>query len=81
MTNEEKREAYLDWINKKTNQDYEMNDLPPAIELALVKLMNTDGTQSNIKSKSQGRRSVTFKDGIPTDILDLIMTERKLRWG
>lgn len=80
MTDEEKKEAYLEWINNKTNQDFTLEEAPPVINLALEKLMEMDGEQVNVKSKSKGGRSVTFVEGVPKLINELISGFRKLSW-
>ncbi len=81
MTEEAKRAAYLEWINEETGQNYEDGvELPVLVELILDKLMAIDGDKVNIKSVSQGGRSVSFVDGIPKKITDLMKNLRKLRW-
>lgn len=81
MTDEEKRAAYLEWINNKTGQNYTDDDtLPVIVELILEKLVELDNTEVNIKSKSQGGRSITFVDGMPKRIEELIASIRKVKW-
>jgi len=81
MTDEEKRAAYLEWINNETGQDYVGDDtLPAVIDLVLDKLMSMDGDEVNIKSKSQGGRSVTFEEGMPDKIIQMIHSVRKVKW-
>lgn len=81
MTDEEKRAAYLEWINKETGQNYVDDDsLPAIVELILEKLMELDDTKVNIKSRKQGGRSVTFTDGMPGQIEGLIASIRKVKW-
>ena len=81
MTESEKRAAYLEWINNKTGQNYVDDDsLPAVVELILEKLMELDGQDVNIKSESQGGRSVTFADDMPGQIKELVNSVRKVKW-
>jgi len=81
MTESEKRAAYLEWINNKTGQNYVDDDsLPAVVELILEKLMEMDGQDVNIKSESQGGRSVTFADDMPGQIKELMNSVRKVKW-
>ncbi|MFW6327550.1 MAG: hypothetical protein ACOC2F_04490 [Bacteroidota bacterium] len=80
MTDEEKKEAYLAWINSETNQDYTLEDAPATVNLAIEKLMEMDENQVNIKSKSKGGRSVTFVEGVPDLIYELIGRKKRLDW-
>jgi hypothetical protein len=81
MTESEKRAAYLEWINNKTGQNYVDDDsLPAVVELILEKLMEMDGQDVNIKSESQGGRSVTFADDMPGQIKELMNSVRKVTW-
>jgi len=81
MTESEKRAAYLEWINNKTGQNYVDDDsLPAVVELILEKLMEMDGQDVNIKSESQGGRSVTFVEDMPGQIKELMNSVRKVKW-
>ena len=81
MTESEKRAAYLEWINNKTGQNYVDDDsLPAVVELILEKLMEMDGQDVNIKSESQGGRSVTFAEDMPGQIKELMNSVRKVKW-
>lgn len=80
MTNEQKREAYLEWINAETGQNYQLEDLPALVELVLDKLLEMDGDKANIKAMTQGGRSVTFADGVGDKIKDLLAPLKRLRW-
>ena len=81
MTESEKRAAYLEWINNKTGQNYVDDDSSPAVvELILEKLMELDGQDVNIKSESQGGRSVTFVEDMPGQIKELMNSVRKVKW-
>jgi len=81
MTESEKRAAYLEWINNKTGQNYVDDDsLPAVVELILEKLMELDGQDVNIKSESQGGRSVTFAEDMPGQIKELMNSVRKVKW-
>lgn len=80
MTDEQKREAYLEWINAETGQNYQLEDLPALVELVLDKLLEMDGDKANIKAMTQGGRSVTFTDGVGDKIKELLAPLRKLRW-
>lgn len=80
MTDEQKREAYLEWINAETGQNYQLGELPVLVELVLDKLLEMDGDKANIKAMTQGGRSVTFTDGVGDRIEELLAPLRKLRW-
>ena len=80
MTDEQKREAYLEWINAETGQNYQLEALPALVELVLDKLLEMDGDKANIKAMTQGGRSVTFADGVGDRIEELLAPLRKLRW-
>ncbi len=80
MTDEQKREAYLEWINAETGQNYQLEELPALVELVLDKLLEMDGDKANIKAMTQGGRSVTFTDGVGDKIEELLAPFRKLRW-
>lgn len=80
MTDEQKREAYLEWINAETGQNYQLEELPALVELVLDKLLEMDGDKANIKAMTQGGRSVTFTDGVGDKIEELLAPLRKLRW-
>lgn len=80
MTDEQKREAYLEWINAETGQNYQLEELPALVELVLDKLLEMDGDKANIKAMTQGGRSVTFTDGVGDRIEELLAPLRKLRW-
>lgn len=80
MTDEQKREAYLEWINAETGQNYQLEELPALVELVLDKLLEMDGDKANIKAMTQGGRSVTFTDGVGNKIKELLAPLRKLRW-
>lgn len=80
MTDEQKREAYLEWINAETGQNYQLEELPALVELVLDKLLEIDGDKANIKAMTQGGRSVTFADGVGDKIKELLAPLRRLRW-
>lgn len=80
MTDEQKREAYLEWVNAETGQNYQLEDLPALVELVLDKLLEMDGDKANIKAMTQGGRSVTFADGVGDRIKELLAPLRRLRW-
>lgn len=83
MTEEEKRAAYLEWINAETGQNFSEADgeeLPALVELVLEKLVEMDGDKVNVKSVKQGGRSITFVDGMSDKVKDLLGPLRKLRW-
>ena len=80
MTDEQKREAYLEWINAETGQNYQIDELPALVELVLDKLLEMDGDKTNIKAMTQGGRSVTFTDGVGDKIKELLVPLKKLRW-
>ena len=80
MTDEQKREAYLEWINAETGQNYQIDELPALVELVLDKLLEMDGDKANIKAMTQGSRSVTFTDGVGDKIKELLAPLKRLRW-
>lgn len=80
MTDEQKREAYLEWINAETGQNYQIDELPALVELVLDKLLEMDGDKANVKTMTQGGRSVTFTDGVGDKIKEMLAPLRRLRW-
>lgn len=80
MTDEQKKQAYLEWINAETGQNYQLEELPALVELVLDKLLEMDGDRANIKAMTQGGRSVTFTDGVGDKIEELLAPLKKLRW-
>lgn len=84
MTDEEKRAAYLEWINEKTGQSYVDDEtLPGVIDLALEKLLEMDANAKiGIEQISQGGRTVSLTNcnRIPEVIIKLISPYRKVKW-
>lgn len=84
MTDEEKKAAYLEWINEETGQKFEDDEtLPGTIDLAIEKLMEMDSNSKiGIEQISQGGRSVTItnRNRIPEVIIGLISGYRKVKW-
>ncbi len=42
MTDQEKREAFLDWINHLEGAEHEIDDMPPRVALAINELMRLE---------------------------------------
>ena len=84
MTAEEKRAAYLGWINEETGQSFEDNEaLPGTVNLALEKLMEMDeNVVIGIEQVGQGGRAVKFvnRNRIPAVVMELISSFRKVKW-
>lgn len=60
MTEEQVRQAYLEWIEDYCNNEFDKDDLPGGVELALDQLVKIDPMDFNIKSESIGDLSQTF---------------------
>ena len=85
MTDQEKEDAYLQWIKSETNQDF-VNDsgeeaIPLDVQLAVDKLMDLDSKdRAGVKSQAKGMVKTSFEEGIPKEIYDIISNHRKLSW-
>ena len=84
ITDEDKRAAYLQWINEETGQGFVDDEtLPATIHLAIEKLLEMDSnTEIGIEQISQGGRTVslTNRNRIPEVIFSLIGFCRKVKW-
>ncbi len=84
MTVEDKRAAYLQWINEETGQGFVDDEtLSATINLALEKLLEMDAnTEIGIEQISQGGRSVslTNRNRIPEVIIQLVGPYRRVKW-
>lgn len=77
MTEQELREAYLDWIKSYCNNSFS-NGLPAGVKLALEKLVARHNQDSNIASEQVGDLSRSFFDSdIPKDIKRLLKPYRR----
>lgn len=80
MTEQELREAYLDWIKSYCNNDF-AEGVPGGVNLALDKLVARHGQDSNIASEQVGDLSRSFFDSdIPKDIKHFLRPYRKMRF-
>lgn len=80
MTEQEVREAYLEWIKDYCNNDF-TNGIPGGVNLALDKLVARHGQDSNIASEQVGDLSRSFFDNdIPKDIKALLRPHRRLKY-
>jgi len=54
------RKAMLDWINGYCNQNFKEPDIPPGVELALKKMIDSSTIPSGVSSQSVGGVSVSY---------------------
>lgn len=84
MTADEKRAAYLEWINAEIGQSFEDDEtLPATINLAIEKLMEMDeNVVIGIEQVNQGGRSVKLlnRNRIPAVVTELVASFRKVKW-
>lgn len=81
MTEEQIRQAYLEWIEDYTNNKFEKDKLPGGIRLALDNLMQLDPLSFNVVSEKLSDMSQTFaNDGdIPKFIYNWINPYKRLK--
>ncbi len=81
MTNDEMRNAYLEWIERYCNNRFKKDKLPGGIKLALNQLVEIDPLDFNITSEKLSDMSQTFaNDGdIPTFIYKWIDPYKRLK--
>lgn len=78
MTEQEIREAYLEWIKDYCNNDFAQG-VPSGVNLTLEKLIARHDQDSNIASEQVGDLSRSFFDNdIPKDIKTLLRPYRRL---
>lgn len=81
LTDEQIKQAYLEWIERYTNNSFDINNLPGGIRLALDNLIKLDPLQFNVVSEKLSDMSQTFNnDGdIPKYIYNWIKPYVRLR--
>jgi hypothetical protein len=80
MTDQELRDAYLEWIKSYCNNDFG-NGVPGGVNLVLDKLVASHGHDSNVSSEQVGDLSRSFFDNdIPKDIKALLRPYRRLKY-
>jgi len=81
MTEEQIKQAYLEWIGRYCNNKFDMGNLPGGIKLALDNLVKLDPLEFNIASESLSDMSKTYvNDGdIPKFIYKWIDPYKRLR--
>lgn len=81
MTEEQVRQAYLDWIEDFCNNEFDKYNLPGGVKLALDQLVKIDPLDFNIASESMADLSQTFaNDGdIPKFIYKWIDPYKRLK--
>jgi len=73
-----KRENLLDWVKQYTGN----NGLTDSggISIILDRLEKHEESDPTIAQKSVSRYSVSYKKGLPTDILDMLKTYKRVRF-
>ena len=81
MTPEQIREAYLEWIERYCNNEFDAEDLPGGIKLALDKLVEVDPLSFNITSEKLSDMGQTFASdgGIPKFIYHWIGPYKRVK--
>lgn len=81
MTEQEIRDAYLDWIKGYCNNDF-AKGVPGGVGLALEKLVARHGQDSNISSEQVGDLSRSFfSDDVPKEIKSILRPYRRIRFA
>lgn len=82
MILEEIKIAYFKWIEDFCNNEFDIDNLPGGIKLALDNLVEIDPLSFNIVSEKLSDMSQTFSnDGnIPLYIYNWLLPYRKIRW-
>jgi len=82
MTPEEIKQAYLNWIEDYCNNEFDKDNLPGGVKLALDQLVEIDPLDFNIASEKLSDMSQTYvNDGdIPKFIYKWLNPYKKLRW-
>ena len=60
MTEEQVRQAYLEWIEDYCNNTFDKDNLPGGVKLALDQLIKIDPLRFSIQSEQIGDLSQTF---------------------
>lgn len=81
MTEEQIRQAYLDWIEDYCNNKFDRDNLPGGIKLALDQLVEIDPLDFNIASEKLSDMSQAYaNDGeIPKFIYNWISPYKRLK--
>ena len=72
MTNEELSNQYLRWINDETNNQFDLENLPGGVKIALDTLAKLDPLEFDVVSERIGDMSQTFErngGGIPLKVM------------
>lgn len=82
MTEEQLKDTYLRWIEHYCNNEFDKEELPAGVELALDSLTKIDPLDFSVSSAKLSDMSQTFSnDGdIPRFIYNWLKPYRKIRW-
>lgn len=82
MTDEEIKTSYIEWMEMKTNNKFDIDNLPGGIKLALEQLIKTDPLSFSVTSEKLSDMSQTFANdgGVPKIIMDYLKPYRVLRF-
>lgn len=74
------RENYLRWIEEYTNNQFDRDNLPGGVALALERLEELHKQNPTVTSERVGDLSRSFStDGIPAQVVELLRPYRRLR--
>ena len=81
MTEEQLKLSYLEWIEDYTNNEFDVDNLPGGIKLALDNLTEIDPLQFNVVSEKLSDMSQTFNNNgdIPKYIYNWIKPYVRLK--
>ena len=79
MTEEE--QLFLKLIEERNNNEYDQDDLPAHIEIAIDKMIEQyEDAPAGVKSESIADLSVTYFEQLDPKIAELLNTSRKMKW-
>ena len=77
----EKEEKFLELIEERNNNDYDLDDLPAHIEIAIDKMIEQyEDAPAGVQSESIADLSVTYFEQLDPKIAELLNTSRKMKW-
>lgn len=77
----DKEEKFLKLIEERNNQEYDKDNLPASVEIAIEKLIEQyEDLPVGVQSQSISDLRETFFEGIDPKIVDLLNMTRKVSW-
>ncbi len=77
----EKEEKFLELIEERNNNDYDPEDLPAHVEIAIDKMIEQyEDAPAGVQSESIADLSVSYFEQLDPKIAELLNTSRKMKW-